>query len=74
MSTAALSDFEKWALSVAVPWMKWPALENPTEIDLLERVHFLAWDWHDGEKELINILCDFGVLDYMMEEQCKNQK
>ena len=61
-----LTPFRRWALALRVPWLQWDALENPSDIDLLERADLLAWNFErDGDQELDNILCDLDCLKYL---------
>jgi hypothetical protein len=71
--TLELTEFRRWALSLRVPWLAWPALENPSDLELLKRADLLAWDFdRDGDAELINILTEFGCLQYLEAEHVRN--
>jgi hypothetical protein len=59
---------EKYILSAPVPALKWPALIEPTEFDLIEREAELGWNRDtDGIGGLIGTLRILGVLFIPME-------
>jgi hypothetical protein len=62
------SAFDRWALSLPVPALALPALENPTEIDLEERAVAISYDLcPQNEKELAQTLIQCGTLDYLSD-------
>lgn len=65
------SKFETWALSLPVPALNLPALENPTEIQLAHRAVDIAFDIGERtEQELASGLILLGSLDYLEERVC----
>jgi hypothetical protein len=68
------SNFERWALSLAVPALELPPLpENATDTELWRRAVQISYDLirDEGEKGLATILVQNGALAYLEEEVCR---
>ena len=67
------SEFERWALSIAVPSFGLPALADPTDDELWRRAVQISFDLirdSEGEKGLAAIMTQIGALDYLEKSPC----
>lgn len=58
------SEFEEYALSVPVPVLDLPRLDNPTEEELAQRAEAIAYDLvrdEEGEAGLVALLTRLGT-------------
>jgi hypothetical protein len=62
--TTTFSEFAQWALSIPVPALGLPALENPSHDDLVRRSFEISFDLcEQTDDELAQTLIQLGALD-----------
>jgi hypothetical protein len=63
------TPFEKWGLSIPIPMLGLPAIEDPTDAELEARADELAYVWPGREVALAQILVDHLEILAPMEKQ-----